>query len=61
MGHNHDGLMVCKETPIAEKILKLFPDENIVLKILTVEKQIFGLKIMIVLLKLIKEIMKIII
>ena len=33
-GHNHDNIMVCEETSIAEKILKLFPDENIVLYIL---------------------------
>ena len=31
MGYNHDDLMVCEETSIAENILKLFPDENIVL------------------------------
>ena len=30
-GHNHDNVMVCEEMSIAEKILKLFPDENIVL------------------------------
>ena len=27
-GHNHDNVMVCEEMSIAEKILKLFPDEN---------------------------------
>ena len=31
LGYNHDDIMVCEETSIAEKILKLFPDENIVL------------------------------
>ena len=60
LGYNLDDIMVREETSIAEKILKLFPDENIVLnKNLTVENQIFGLKIMIVPLTLMKEIMKI--
>ena len=60
LGYNLDDIMVHEETSIAEKILKLFPDENIVLnKNLTVENQIFGLKIMIVPLTLMKEIMKI--
>ena len=31
LGYNHDNIMVHKETSIAEKIMKLFPDENIVL------------------------------
>ena len=30
LGYNHDDIMVCEETSIAEKIIKLFP-ENIVL------------------------------
>ena len=46
--------MVPEETSIAEKIIKLFPDENIVLN-----KKIFGLKIYILLSKLMKEITKI--
>ena len=29
-GYNHDNIMVCKETSIAEKIIKLFPDQNTV-------------------------------
>ena len=52
--------MVREETPISEKIKKLFPHEDIVLiKNLISENQIFGLKIIILLLKLMKEIMKI--
>ena len=52
--------MVREETSIAEKIIKLFPKENIMLnKNLITENQIFGLKIIILLLKLMKEIMKI--
>ena len=31
MGYNHDDLMVREETSIAEKIIKLFLNENIVL------------------------------
>ena len=31
LGYNHDNIMVRKEMSIAEKIIKLFPDENIVL------------------------------
>ena len=60
-GYNHDDIIVREESSIAEKILKLFLDENIVLKKknLTVENPIFGLKIMIVPLKLMKEIMTI--
>ena len=29
LGHNHDNIMVREETSIAEKIIKLFPKENI--------------------------------
>ena len=54
--------MIREETSIAEKIIKLFPKENIELnKSLITENQIFGLKIIILLLKLMKEIMKIMI
>ena len=61
LGYNHDNIMVREETPISEKIKKLFPHEDIVLiKNLIPENQIFGLKIIILLLKLMKEIMKII-
>ena len=61
LGYNHDNIMVREETPISEKIKKLFPHEDIVLiKNLIPENQIFGLKITILLLKLMKEIMKII-
>ena len=60
LGYNHDNIMVREETPISEKIKKLFPHEDIVLiKNLISENQIFGLKIIILLLKLMKEIMKI--
>ena len=31
LGYNHDNIMVREETPITEKIIKLFPHENIVL------------------------------
>ena len=31
LGYNHDDIMVREETSIAEKIIKLFPNENIVL------------------------------
>ena len=31
LGHNHDDIMVREETSIAEKIIKLFPKENIML------------------------------
>ena len=31
LGYNRDDIMVREETPIVEKILKLFPDENILL------------------------------
>ena len=51
--------MIREETLIAEKIIKLFPKENIALKKnLTTKNQIFGLKIIMLLLKLMKEIMK---
>ena len=54
--------MILEETSIAEKLIKLFPHENIVLnKKFNKKTQIFGLKIMILLLKLTKEIMKIMI
>ena len=31
LGYNHGGIMIREETSIAEKIIKLFPHENIVL------------------------------
>ena len=31
LGYNHDDIMVVEETSIAEKIIKLLPNENIVL------------------------------
>ena len=31
LGYNHHNIMVWEETSIAEKIIKLFPNENIVL------------------------------
>ena len=31
LGYNHDNIIVREETPITEKIIKLFPHENIVL------------------------------
>ena len=31
LGYNHDDMMVREETSIAEKIIKLFPSENIAL------------------------------
>ena len=31
LGYNHDDIMIREETSIAEKIIKLFPKENIVL------------------------------
>ena len=59
--YNHDGIMVWEEKSIAEKIIKIFPNENIVLnKNLITGNQIFGLKIIILLLKLMKEVMKIV-
>ena len=52
-GYNHNSIMIREETSIAEKkILRL-------IKNLITENQIFGLKIIILLLKLMKEIMKI--
>ena len=60
LGYNQDDIMVREETSIAEKIIKLFPHERTVLnKNLITENQIFGIKIIILLLKLMKEIMKI--
>ena len=60
LGYNHGDIMVREETSIAEKIIKLFPHKNIVLKKkLMTENQRFGLKIITLLLKLMKEIMKI--
>ena len=56
LGYNHNDIMICEETSIAEKIIKLFSRENMVL---ITENQIFGLKIINLLLKLMKEIMKI--
>ena len=56
LGYNHNDIMIRKETSIAEKIIKFFPRENMVL---ITENQIFGLKIINLLLKLMKEIMKI--
>ena len=29
LGYNHNDIMICEETSIAEKIIKLFPKENI--------------------------------
>ena len=52
--------MIRKETSIAEKIIKLFPKENMIKNLIT-ENHIIGLKIIIVLLKLTKEIMEIMI
>ena len=31
LGFNHNDIMICEETSIAEKLVKLFPKENIVL------------------------------
>ena len=31
LGYNHKDIMICEEKSIAEKIIKLFPEENIVL------------------------------
>ena len=56
LGYNHNDIMIREEASIAEKIIKLFPRENMVL---ITENQIFGLKIINLLLKLMKEIMKI--
>ena len=56
LGYNHNDIMICEETSITEKIIKLFSRENMVL---ITENQIFGLKIINLLLKLMKEIMKI--
>ena len=60
LGCNCNNIMVSEETSIAEKIIKHFPHENIdLIKNLITENQIFGLKITILLLKLMKEIIKI--
>ena len=63
LGYYHDDIMIREETSIAEKIIKLFPKEKLLLlmKNLIAENQIIGLKIIILLLKLMKEIMKIMI
>ena len=59
LGYNHDDIMIREETSIAGKIIKLFLKENLsLIKYLITENQIFGLKI-ILLLKLMKETMKI--
>ena len=61
LGYNHDDMMIPEETSIAKKI-KLFPKENIELnEKFNNRNQIFGLKIIILLLKLTKEIIKIMI
>ena len=58
LGYNHDDIMIPEETSIAKKI-KLFPKENIELnEKFNSRNQIFGLKIIILLLKLTKEIIK---
>ena len=60
IGFNHDEMMIWEETSIAEKLIKLFYNESIVInKIFNNRNQIFGLKIIILLLKLMKEIIKI--
>ena len=62
LGYNHDDIMIPEETSIAKKIIKFFPKENIELnEKLNNRNQIFGLKIIILLLKLTKEIIKIMI
>ena len=62
LGYNHDNIMICEETSIAEKIIKLFPKKILCLITnLITENQIFGLKLIILLLKLMNEIMKIMI
>ena len=62
LGYNHDDIMICEETSIAEKIIKLFPKKILCLITnLITENQIFGLKLIILLLKLMNEIMKIMI
>ena len=46
LGYNHDDIMVREETSIAEKKIKIFPNENIVLKKnLITENQILKIKI----------------
>ena len=62
VGYNYNNVMVREETSIAEKILRLFPHENIALnKKFKTENQIFGSKVITLLLKLVKETMKIMI
>ena len=62
VGYNHNNVMVREETSIAEKIIRLFPHENIALnKKFKTENQIFGSKVITLLLKLVKETMKIMI
>ena len=52
--------MICEETSITEKIIEIFLAKiQYLIKNLITENQIFGLKIIILLLKLMKEIMKI--
>ena len=58
LGYNHDDIIFWEETSIAEKIIKLFRNENIVLN-KKFNNQVFGLKIIRLLLRLMKEIMKI--
>ena len=54
--------MICEETSIAEKIIKLFRKKILCLiASLITENQIFGLKLIVLLLKLMNEIMKIMI
>ena len=60
LGYNHNDIMVQEEKPIAEKILKLFPDENIVLNNnFNGRSPHISFKDYIVPLKLMREIMKI--
>ena len=62
LGYNHNNIMVREETSIAEKIIRLFPHKNIALnKKFKTENQIFGSKVIILLLNLMKETMKIMI
>ena len=49
LGYNQDNIMVYEETSTAEKIIKSFPHENLIL-----ENQIFGLKHVMPLLRLMK-------
>ena len=62
LGYNHDDIMIREETSIAEKIIKLFPKENIELnKKFNNRKPDIWFKNIILLLKVTKEIMKIMI